>query len=435
MKTTLNKAVSSAKTLRPRITTIRKGNITKINPRPRVNRKISNNQKLFTKILSNFGLISTIVTYLIKIFGPKSKYFFLFSLGLVIFRKSWRIYLILSGLVIAVIAIVSYFSGENINLSILTVFQILTYPFVGFLDYFNYNFDNLIEWFKNLMKHLANKVKTLESSDDLSGDIKNKNFNIFKQDSDSQNLALTPQGEKEGINFKKYLVYGATALGAIIFISVIYNNKDDLASNFGAFFHSSIDLINNYTPRPFKFVKRIFGYNQDPARDSGENQDDNDDSFVNSVFVLFKKVGSLFKRNRTMTREELERYTQLATMAPHAPPRDLVGGDMPQTIFDVESDSDFNPDHPWDANTSHARQTSLSSLPDNLLINPFDELPNTGETSFDSQETLNAEDSDSNSDSNSDSIPQEDSNSNSDSETPRPSSPLISEVMKNLFRQ
>ena len=108
------------------------GRATSKSPSPcgiRVSRP-KNKSATITSILTNFGFISTAFSYLVKIFGPKSKYFFLFSFGLLFFRKSWKIYLTISGLFIALMAIVSYFSGENLNLSMLTIFQVLAYPFI-----------------------------------------------------------------------------------------------------------------------------------------------------------------------------------------------------------------------------------------------------------------------------------------------------------------
>lgn len=80
-------------------------------------------------------------------------------------------------------AIVSYFSGENLNLSILSVLQILPYPFIWLLNYFNYNLDSLTDWFKELMKQLANIIKEIENNkDDDSG---KKSWYLIKKDEDT----------------------------------------------------------------------------------------------------------------------------------------------------------------------------------------------------------------------------------------------------------
>lgn len=250
-------------------------------------------------------------------------------------------------------AIVSYFSGENLNLSMLTVLQVLAYPFIWLLNYFNYNLDSLADWFKELMKELANMIKEIENNnkdDDDSG--KKKSWSFVKKDEDTSGSSF---------NIKKYLLYGITAIGAIAFISVIYSNKEDIGSTISGIFHSSFEVISNYTWRRwFRVVmKPTNPDNHNEQQDEGEES-----SFVNGTLFLFRKIRSLFKKERTMTREELERYAQLGMLNAQAPPRDLVGSDMPQNIFDAR---DFNPE-PHFGGISRSFSDPGISFP-----NPFDD--------------------------------------------------------------
>ena len=281
--------------------------------------------------------------------------------------------MIISGLVIAIMAIVSYFSGENLNLSMLSVLQILAYPFIWLLNYFNYNLDSLADWFKELMKQLADMIKEIENNNKDDDDKSKKSWSFFKKDEDTSGSSF---------NYKKYLLYTVTAIGAIAFISVIYSNKEDIGSTISGIFHSSFEVISNYTWRRwFRIVMKPNNPNN-PDNHNEQHDDGEESSFVNGTLFLFRKFRSLFKKERTMTREELERYAQLGALNPQAPPRDLVGSDMPSNIFDVKDKTradDFNPENPFADEIRHRSNSDPGisrsfSDPGIFFPNPFDNM-------------------------------------------------------------
>lgn len=323
-------------------------------------------------------------------------------------------------------AIVSYFSGENLNLSMLTIFQVLAYPFIWLLNYFNYNLDSLTDWFKELMKQLANIIKEIENNkDDDSG---KKSWYLIKKDEDTSG---------NNFNYKKYLMYGVTAIAAIAFISVIYSNKEDIGSTISGIFHSSFEVISNYTWR--RWFRTVMNPTN-PTNNPNEQHDEGEESsFVNATLFIFRKIRSLFKKERTMTREELEHYAQLGALNPHAPPRDLVGADMPLTIFDVKGKSKadyFNPENPF-ANESRSRSISDpgTSFPQSFFLNPFDDSHmEDNHYESDSSEESSVAQPNSSIDSQDTLTTTYNTPSGSKDVTPRPSSPVIGDLFDGLFK-
>ena len=151
-----------------------------------------------------------------------------------------------------------------------------------------------------------------------------------------------------------------------------------------------------------------------PDNHNEQHDDGEESSFVNGTLFLFRKFRSLFKKERTMTREELERYAQLGALNPQAPPRDLVGSDMPSNIFDVKDKTradDFNPENPFADEIRHRSNSDPGisrsfSDPGIFFPNPFDNMDvnlsdsdSSDESSVAAQPESNMEDNQSESDS------------------------------------
>lgn len=303
--------------------------VTDIVPKVETKESLINRSINFINTLGIVTTISSLLASIVRIFGAKSQYFFLFSIGMLLFRKSLRTFLLISGLFFLILTIISFITGQDLSFSVLTFFQALLFPFAWVLKQINCNVDVLIAWFKEIMNYIAEKIKDLEATNKNDNDkFENPWKKIFKNDDDEPKKTHYP--------LKYYLI----GLGIVAGITIIYTNPGDVTG----VFLSCVDSIKNHT---------WFSNTTQPTDIPEAEHDDSDDGDdgAGAAQNVGNAIGGLIRRFRPARllnlflpswltgfgrrREQLNRDAYDAdndTWRPHAPPASLFGPDMPTTL-------------------------------------------------------------------------------------------------------
>ena len=137
------------------------------------------------------------------------------------------------------------------------------------------------------MKQLANIIKEIvpqgvsHKNDDDNEDKDKKPWTFVKKDEDTSGT---------NSNYKKYLFYGIGALASLALLGLIYSNSEDIASTVSGIFHSSFEILSNYTWRKWFTPCGRSVRNPNPLRDNLDDEQDDEaenSSFVNSISIFF----------------------------------------------------------------------------------------------------------------------------------------------------
>ena len=279
--TVVKKALKKATPIKKTVLNSTKSTSAKQLPFPRRG-KISS----LNNILNIFNIINTLaglLAPLYKVIGPKLKIFaslasFLFVYW-VYFRKSFKVFAFITGFYTIVLIIISYaaqHTGNEVSFKVSVLTQILSVPFVYILDKLNISYESIIQFFKDILDNINNKIEDLNNDtshtpklEDAAQD-KGSNINNVTQEMKKAHEAVKDTDiiknsfPNYAAQHNYYVIAGILASISIITLTLYFNpyGVTDLLSGY---YHACLDFIKDWTSSWFRpkgddgdsFFKRI----------------------------------------------------------------------------------------------------------------------------------------------------------------------------------
>ena len=326
----IRNAVTTAKTLRSKITPKITPKVTKVTPKVT---RVTKTQNSFNNILNVFNIISlitSITSTLSSLFGPKFKIFAPFlGLSMLIFRRSMKLYILVNAILFILITLISLISGDKIPITYATLLQLLSLPVTWLLDYLDYSFDNFLNWFKTLINNVSDPLK--DNIKELNNPQVDKNeYSIRKRimESDSHNgyeskilkdMKQTYESTKDSDiisnstpNYNNYYIIAGVLITIIAVSATLYFNPGGITDYLTGCYYLAVEWIQSwFRPR--------------------------DDDGSNSFFRKIRWSAIFAPAARRARREQLGKDAELAAQNTTWDARDYTSDDIP---FDINPEVD-----------------------------------------------------------------------------------------------
>ena len=324
----IRNAVTTAKTLRSKITPKVTPKVTKVTPKVT---RVTKTQNSFNNILNVFNVISLITSVfstLSGLFGPKFKIFAPFlGASLLIFRKSMRLYILVNAIFFILITLISLISRDKIPVTYATLLQLLSLPVTWLLDYLDYNFNSFTNWFKSFINSVSDPLKDniKEINTNITqGNLINESLRKRIMESDNESKILsdmkqTYESTKDSDiisnstpNYNNYYIIAGVLITIIAVSATLYFNPGGITDYLTGCYYLAVEWIQSwFRPR--------------------------DDDGSNSFFRKIRWSAIFAPAARRARREQLGKDAELAAQNTTWDARDYTSDDIP---FDINPEVD-----------------------------------------------------------------------------------------------
>ena len=228
-------------------------------------------------IFNFISLLAGLLAPLYKVIGPKLKIFAslapILLVSWVYFRKTFKVFAFITGFYTIVLIIISYaaqHTGNEVSFKVSVLTQILSVPFVYILDKLNISYESIIQFFKDILDNISNKIEDLNN--DTSHNPKNEDAPQDKGSNITQEMKKTHEAVKDTDiiknsipNYNHYYVIAGILASISIIALTLYFNPYGVTDLLSGCYHACLDFIKDWTSSWFRpkgddgdsFFKRI----------------------------------------------------------------------------------------------------------------------------------------------------------------------------------